>query len=153
VWDAIWRERSGSDREPVESSPARGTRRVVIIEDERDIAMVLCEMLEIEGHGVEVAHDGERGIDLIRRTRPDVALVDIALPGIDGYEVARRLRASGEKLYLIALTGLGREQDRARAFEAGFDLHVLKPGDPDDIVGFVASSPRHPDETARPPDR
>jgi DNA-binding response OmpR family regulator len=123
----------------------------VIIEDDLDNAAMLRSLLEIEGHAVEVAPDGERGIDLVERQAPDLALVNIVLPRIDGYEVARRIRASGETLYLVAVTGLGREQDRLRALEAGFDFLVLKPGDPDDLARLVASSPRRPGMGEYPP--
>jgi DNA-binding response OmpR family regulator len=122
---------------------------VLIIEDDPLAAEVLQMLLEVDGHEVHVAHDGERGIELVDRHRPDIALVDLGLPGIDGYEVARRLRATGEKLYLVALTGFGGHEDRVRAFEAGFDVHFLKPGEPGDLARVVASSIRV--QTSREP--
>jgi CheY-like chemotaxis protein len=119
---------------------------VVIIEDDVDTAYVLAFVLEAEGHEVQVAHDGEQGIELIERHRADVALVDIGLPvGISGYEVARRLRARGENLYLVAVTGYGRPEDRVRAYEAGFDVHFLKPGEPGELARIVASAPGRPE--------
>jgi two-component system, sensor histidine kinase len=127
-----------ADRSPV-------SRRVLIVEDNDLMAAVLEMLLEFDGHEVDVASDGEQGIELARRQRPDVALVDIGLPGIDGYEVARRLRAAGETLYLVALTGFARDEERARALEAGFDVHFVKPGQPGEIARLVASSPRRRD--------
>src|SRR5262249_60810865 len=83
----------------------------------------------------ETAGGGLRGVQLPLATRPDAALVDIGLPGIDGYEVARRLRATeqGKDIVLVALTGYGRPEDRDRALESGFDAHLVKPVDPEEL--------------------
>jgi CheY-like chemotaxis protein len=146
IWDEARRDASGLDDARGEDRAADIARRVVIIEDDDALAAVLQFELEGYGHDTVIAHDGERGIELINRHRPDVALVDLGLGiGIDGCEVARRLRASGQKLYLVALTGYGDEQDRARALDAGFDLHFLKPGEPGELVRVVASSPPRPE--------
>jgi CheY-like chemotaxis protein len=147
LWDEMRREASGSPRgRAAERRRSRGARRVVIIEDSEDTAEVLRMQLAFDGHHVHVAHDGERGIELVEKHQADVALVDIGLrTGMDGYEVARRLRARGEKLFLVALTGYGRDEERARAFEAGFDAHFLKPCKPDEVVRAVALSPRRPE--------
>jgi CheY-like chemotaxis protein len=102
---------------------------VLIIEDQADQREALRLALSLRGHTVMAAADGASGVTLARAERPDVVLVDIGLPQMDGYEVARRIRASelGTSVRLIALTGYGQPQDRARAEEAGFDLHLVKP--------------------------
>ena len=104
-------------------------RRIVIVEDNADVLVTLRQALELEGHEVHEASDGPLGLAAILNLRPDVALVDIGLPGFDGYELARRVRASptGKSAHLVALTGYGQPEDRQRAIEAGFDTHVVKP--------------------------
>jgi CheY-like chemotaxis protein/anti-sigma regulatory factor (Ser/Thr protein kinase) len=108
---------------------ARNKRRVLIVEDSDEFRDVLQETLEDLGHEVWVAKDGLSGAAQILELRPDLALVDLGLPGIDGYEIARRVRAAdnGAELYLIALTGYGGAGDKARAERAGFDRHLTKP--------------------------
>ena len=100
-------------------------------------------LLEIYGHEVYEAADGPTGIDMVLRLRPDVALVDVGLPGLDGYEVARRLRASadGEALYLIAVTGYGMPADQERARQAGFDSHLVKPVHPGQMLALLRDLP------------
>jgi len=104
-------------------------RRVLIVEDADDSRDILREILEDFGHEVSVAKNGLEGAARILELRPDVALVDVGLPGIDGYEVARRVRAApnGADLYLVALTGYGGAEDKAKARSAGFDRHLTKP--------------------------
>ena len=116
-------------------------KRLLLVEDNRDIGETLRDLLQILGHRVELAADGLRGVQLALATRPDAALVDIGLPGIDGYEVARRVRAAeaGKDILLVALTGYGRPEDRDRALEAGFDAHLVKPVDPDELNDILAS--------------
>jgi signal transduction histidine kinase len=111
-----------------------GGRRVLIVEDNPDGRETLRMMLEMWGHRPEVAADGQQGVELALALRPEVALVDIGLPILDGYEVARRLRAAlGRSIFLIALTGYGQPHDFRRAFEAGFDAHLVKPAEPEDL--------------------
>jgi two-component system, sensor histidine kinase len=102
---------------------------VVIIEDNRDARESLVELIASLGHAVHPAVDGTSGLDLVMRVRPDVAIVDIGLPGLDGYSIAERVRAGiaqgGPRL--VALTGYGQDSDRRRAFKAGFDAHLVKP--------------------------
>ena len=119
---------------PVRAAPAPRragvAHEVLIVEDNADSRDTLKVVLEELGHKVEVACDGLEAVERARAAPPEVAVVDIGLPGIDGYEVARRLRAErGRSVYLIALTGYGQPEDRLRAFEAGFDLHFTKPVD------------------------
>jgi len=115
-----------SDAEP---RPARrAPRRVVVIDDNRDAADSMAALLQIQGHAVDVAYDGPGGLALAVAHRPEFAFIDIGLPGIDGYEVARQLRVrGGPRLVLVALTGYGRDEDRALSRDAGFDHHLVKP--------------------------
>jgi CheY-like chemotaxis protein len=129
-----------SDTEP--TLPSR--QRVLVVEDSDDIREALKELLEDMGHEVDLAATGLEGVQRALQGRPDVALVDVGLPGIDGYEVARRLRASaaGASLYLVALTGYGGAEARASAQRAGFDVHLVKPLHADDLPRVLAASAR-----------
>jgi CheY-like chemotaxis protein len=98
------------------------------VEDDDNVREALRRILELDGHRVEVARDGPGGVELALATVPEIALVDIGLPGIDGYEVGRRIRAAlGNRVLLVAVTAYGQEQDRRRTSEAGFDAHLVKP--------------------------
>jgi CheY-like chemotaxis protein len=117
---------------PAASSGVRG-RDILIVEDNADARETLQQLLEMGGHTVRAASDGLAGLQAALTRRPEVALVDIGLPVMDGYEVARRLRAGeagGERTLLVAVTGYGSPEDRDRALQAGFDEHVVKPIDP-----------------------
>lgn len=105
--------------------------RVLVVDDNEDAAVMLAEVLSVMGYVTSVAHDGRHALAEAERFKPDVALVDIGLPIMDGYELARRLRAcpSLDSVRLIAVTGYGLDSDRARAFDAGFDHHMVKPID------------------------
>jgi len=101
---------------------------ILVIDDNADIRSGLGELLRFSGHEVLESADGQQGIALALERRPHAVLIDIGLPGIDGYDVARRLRAAlGRSVRLVALTGYGSAQDRERSFEAGFDAHITKP--------------------------
>jgi signal transduction histidine kinase/CheY-like chemotaxis protein len=114
-------------------------RRILIIEDHVDGREALRQLLEIDGHQVEVAGDGRAGVEAALRFRPQLVLVDIGLPGMSGYEVAQQLRgAAGNGLRLVALTGYGQAADRARAREAGFDAHLVKPVDSERLTRVLA---------------
>ena len=104
-------------------------RRILIVDDNVEAALTLAELLALEGHETHVAHDGPSAVDTARRLSPDVAILDIGLPGFDGFEAARRLRAEPELsgLLLVALSGWVQPGDRARSREAGFDHHLAKP--------------------------
>jgi two-component system, chemotaxis family, CheB/CheR fusion protein len=106
-----------------------------VIEDHADSREALQILLTLDGHHVQVAADGRAGLGLILDAQPEVALIDVGLPELDGYEVARQVRRTpgSTTIRLIALTGYGQSYDRARAQEAGFDLHLTKPVDPGEL--------------------
>ena len=126
------------------SPPGGAGVKVLIADDNRDAADSLARILAAYGHDVRVAYDGQAAIDECRRFAPQVAVLDIGMPGADGYQVARALRsgdASSPKL--IALTGWGQEQDRGRALAAGFDHHLTKPADPQSVHELIVKSCRN----------
>ena len=113
------------------SFPARGLR-VLVVEDNVDAAESLAALLRLWGHDVRVVHDGLKAIDEARRQHPEVVLLDIGLPGLDGYQVAKRLREDAELdgALLVAMTGYGQPDDRRRSREAGIHHHFVKPVEP-----------------------
>lgn len=123
-----------------ESAPAPGTCRILVVDDHDDGREMLCLLLESEGHEVHQASDGPSALDAVTHLRPDVALIDLGLPGFSGLEVARRARAlpGGDRMHLVALTGFGQPEDRAKSHEAGFDVHLVKPVEIDDLRGVLA---------------
>jgi PAS domain S-box-containing protein len=124
----------------VDTSPAAASssslrpiaRRVVVIDDNEDAADTMALLVEELGGGTRVAHDGQNGLRAVAEFRPDVVLLDIGMPDMDGYEVCRRIRQEpyGQDMMIIAVTGWGQEQDEQRAIESGFDAHLTKPADP-----------------------
>jgi PAS domain S-box-containing protein len=114
-------------------------RRVLVIEDNEDSRLSLRELIRRLGHEVHEAADGVAGVESALALAPDLALIDIGLPGLDGYEVARRLRKHpvGRRLWLVALTGYGLPEDKERAMAAGFDLHLVKPVDPAQLAALL----------------
>lgn len=124
--------------ETTDDQPA--PRSVVLVEDNADARTALRQLLELDGHTVTVAADGESGIEVILATLPAVALVDVGLPLVDGYAVARAVRADPRAagVILVALTGYGQPADRARALAAGFDSHLVKPVDQEELARVLA---------------
>jgi CheY-like chemotaxis protein len=112
---------------------------VLIADDNYDGAESLAILLRVEGHEVSVVHDGAAALVALERLQPQVALLDIGMPGLTGYEVARRTRQSafGRSMLLVAITGWGQDSDKARALEAGFDHHFTKPIEPDWITALL----------------
>jgi CheY-like chemotaxis protein len=107
------------------------SRQVLIVEDNADHAQTLGLILELRGHRLQIATDGGTAIEMARRLRPEVVLLDLGLPGVDGFEVARRLkREHGDALRIIALSAYGTENDRRQSLEAGCEVHLMKPADP-----------------------
>ena len=124
-----------------EQEPAcQAVRRVLVVDDNVDAAHMMKAVLELDGHQVRVAHDGPSALAAAWELVPEVVLLDIGLPSMDGYEVARDLRADERirGVYLVAVTGWGQEEDRARARASGFDAHLTKPADPAEIRRLVA---------------
>ena len=130
-----------SPRAQFEVAPGTaGARRIVLVEDNADMRKGLREVLEHIGHRVKEAHDGISGLAIILAERPDVAIIDIGLDGMDGYEVARRVRAAlGTSVLLVAMTGHGHESHRLQALSAGFDTHLTKPVDIGLVVRILES--------------
>ena len=135
------------DQRPVEAPrAARDTASpqhlsILIVEDDSDVRTLMEKKLRELGHEVEGFRDGEDGAAAIASRLPELALIDLGLPGIDGYEVANRVRdAVGDQVYLVALSGFGQPEDKRRALEAGFDEHITKPADVralNDLLGRV----------------
>ncbi len=130
--------------EPSRAAPACSTgirpRRVLIADDNRDAAETLAVLLEMRSHTVTLAHDGREALEGFNAFMPDVVVLDIGMPGLNGYEVARQIRSQsvGQTVTLIALTGWGQESDKARARAAGFNYHFTKPLPPEELVAIVA---------------
>jgi CheY-like chemotaxis protein/two-component sensor histidine kinase len=113
--------------------------RILIVDDNKDLATSLARLLRILGHEVEVVYDGRKGIEIARSYRPRVVLLDIGLPNLDGYQVARTLRQEGfNDTMIIAVSGYGQEEDRKRSRDAGMDYHLTKPVDFKTIAALIA---------------
>jgi CheY-like chemotaxis protein len=125
--------------------------RVMVVDDNLDSARSLALLLKKLGAQVQVAHDGPSALDLLAQYHPTVVLLDIGMPGMDGYEVARRIRSqpNGDQFLLIALTGWGQEDDRQRSRQAGFDHHLLKPADLSALKAIVALPSSGPRQVSR----
>ncbi|MDH0867575.1 response regulator [Mitsuaria sp. GD03876] len=157
------RPAAGPDPEPQPEHEAwdgdepAGPCRVMVVDDNRDAADSMAVFLELAGFDTTVEIDGPGALEAAAAQAPRVVLLDIGLPGLDGYEVARRLRAlpGGDRSLLIALTGYGQQDDRRRAHEAGFDVHLVKPADPDAVVELIQewrhrrTAAAHPETTTR----
>ena len=123
--------------------PARTQRRILVADDNNDALESLATLLQLSGHEVYTAANGAMALEAAEQHRPEVALLDIGMPKLDGYEVARRIRAQpwGQRITLVALTGWGQESDRRRSQEAGFDSHLVKPLDLDKLTELLAALP------------
>jgi CheY-like chemotaxis protein len=132
-----------------------GGRRILVVDDNVDAVESLALLLELSGHEVHRAYEGSRALELARALHPEIALLDLGLPGLDGYAIARALRADPATAHmtLVALTGYGQPADRERSRAAGFDAHLVKPVDFDELQALVggltaAADPRGEDGTA-----
>jgi PAS domain S-box-containing protein len=137
-----------TDQAPVDIAPrdeSRPTtpRRILIVDDNMDSAKSLAMLLELNGHETYTAHDGAGGLASTERLKPDLVLLDIGLPGLNGYEVCRRVRETpwGKDLPVVALTGWGQEEDRSRSRDAGFTAHLVKPVDFSALMALLATLP------------
>jgi CheY-like chemotaxis protein len=115
-------------------------RRVLVVDDNVDAATSLAELLRHRGHDVRAVFDGAAALEEAERFMPDAVVLDIGLPGMDGYETARRLRKlpGGRRMMIVAVTGWGQDEDRRRSREAGFDHHLVKPAHPDAVEQLFA---------------
>jgi CheY-like chemotaxis protein len=123
-----------------EPAAANNRPRVLVVDDNRDAAESLGMLLEIDGCAVSLAFDGHQALHSLETFQPQIALLDIGMPGMDGYELARRIRQNvrGSSVLLVALTGWGQADDKKRAADAGFDQHLIKPVDPDLLDRVIA---------------
>jgi CheY-like chemotaxis protein len=130
--------------EPVAGSPLRSGMRIAVIDDNVDAAESLAMLLRFMGHEVEMANEGGAALALIERSQPDLVLLDIGLPGMDGYQVARHVRTQpwGKSAVLVAVTGWGREEDRVKALASGFDHHATKPLDAERLRQILSAASR-----------
>ena len=126
-------------------------KRILLADDNRDAAESLAIILRLEGHEVELAHDGLAALRAFEATKPDVALLDIGMPKSNGYEVARQIRAvpGGAEVLLIAITGWAQDSDKARSRAAGFDHHLTKPIEPESLIELLGSASRNARSTVR----
>jgi CheY-like chemotaxis protein/anti-sigma regulatory factor (Ser/Thr protein kinase) len=125
---------------PSAPAPQVRAKRILIVEDHEDGREALAMLLKLQGHDVCEAADGRTGLALAQERQPDVVLLDIGLPDLNGYEVGQALRAAlGRRVYLVALTGYGQPTDRERTRKAGFDAHLVKPVEADAIMETLAS--------------
>jgi signal transduction histidine kinase/CheY-like chemotaxis protein len=126
-------------REAVRSGNGLAGKRILLADDNRDAAESLAILLRLEGHEVDLAHDGQAALRSFETRRPDVALLDIGMPHANGYEVARRIRAApeGGSVLLIAITGWAQDSDKLESRAAGFDHHLTKPIEPDALIGLL----------------
>src|SRR5262249_19336851 len=120
--------------------PPTPQRRVMIVDDNVDSAVSLAMLLQLQRHEVNVVHDGREALEAVRRHQPEIVFIDIGLPGMDGHEVARRLRQEHgrENLLLVAMTGYGQEEYRRKSQDAGVDAHMVKPVDLNEVQSFLA---------------
>ena len=118
--------------------------KVLVVDDDRDSVEMLKILLDMNGGATHVAYDGVEAVKLAEELRPEVVLLDIGLPKIDGYEACRRIRehAWGRHMIVVALTGRGLDDDRAMSQRSGFDMHLVKPVEPELLLTVLAATPR-----------
>jgi CheY-like chemotaxis protein len=119
---------------------SRSGQRLLVVDDNKDAAGTLATLLRLKGHEVRIVHDGRAALEMVAAYQPALVFLDIGMPGMDGYEVARRIRRQPglEQVVLAALTGWGQKEDRRRTAEAGFDHHLVKPPELDAVEGLLA---------------
>ena len=124
---------------PTSEPAARDKLKVLVVDDNRDVASSLATFLQLIGHEVRVAHDGEKALQLAEEFHPQTMLLDLGMPGMDGYEACRRIRraAWSTNMRLIAITGWGQDEDRRKSADAGFDVHLVKPVNPEALTQLL----------------
>ena len=135
---------ANGNRLPV-TPPALPRRfKILVVDDNPDSALSMAMMLSIMGHDTRTAHDGESAVASAETFLPEVVLLDIGLPKLNGYEVAQRIRkqAWGESMFLIAVTGWGQDEDRQRSSEVGLNVHMVKPVEPSALERLLATLPQ-----------
>jgi two-component system CheB/CheR fusion protein len=131
------RSRSAGELGTRRSGAAAG-RSVLVVDDNRDAATSLAKLLHRDGYDTQVAHDGHEALRLAEARRPEIVLLDLGMPELDGFDVCRTLRARGHKeAFIVAITGYAQEEDRKRSREAGFDAHLVKPVHPDRLATLL----------------
>jgi CheY-like chemotaxis protein len=136
--------KSASAQASVPTTPAAVRRRILIVDDNRDSAQTMAALLKAWGHEVRTAYDGPSGVASAGEFKPEAIFLDLGLPGMNGYDVAQRLRetADGMPPLLVAFTGYGQDEDRRRVLEAGFHHHLVKPVDPGLLGKIIDTLPR-----------
>lgn len=130
--------------QPTPSAETKPRLRIIVADDDRDAVMTLATILQHEGHQVREVYRGSEVLRMVREFDPDVALIDIGMPGMTGYDVARELRQIfGKRPVLVAVTGWKKASDRIAAQIAGFDHHLAKPLEPEALLGLLAQVPSH----------
>jgi DNA-binding response OmpR family regulator len=121
--------------------PVSAPRRILIVDDNPEIVMSLSSLLGMSGNTMFAARDGEEAISMAEQVRPEIILLDLGLPKLDGYEVCRRIRqnAWGKEMVIVALTGWGHDEARMKTRQSGFDMHLVKPLDPETLFLVLAS--------------
>jgi len=124
--------------EPI--APTKSRFRILVVDDNPDAALSLAMMLSMMGHDTRTAHDGEAAVTTAEAFRPQVVLLDIGLPKLNGYEVAQRIRQQewGTSMFLVAVTGWGQDEDRRRSEDVGMNLHMVKPVEPSALDRMLA---------------
>jgi signal transduction histidine kinase/response regulator RpfG family c-di-GMP phosphodiesterase len=145
--------KEAASQPPPAASAARQRTRVLVVDDNEDAANSLAMVLGLKGHEVLLAYDGPSALEAARAHRPQAVVLDIALPGMDGHEVARRLRGLEETrdVLLVAMTGYGQAEDLRRSREAGFDIHLIKPVDPSEVQDVLARGMKSARAQVTPP--
>ena len=136
--DAMTEKNSNADMAATHARPLR----VLCVDDNRDAATTLAMLIQLAGNETETAHDGLEAVKMAAAFRPDIALLDLGLPKMNGYEAAREIRQQrwGQDIVLVALTGQAREEDKRQSRAAGFNYHIVKPLDPAALEDLIAES-------------
>lgn len=123
-------------------SSLRMQRRILVVDDNRDTAASLAILLRVMGNVTHIVHDGRQALAAFDDFRPDIVMLDIGLPKLDGYETCRRIRnrEHGREVIMVAVTGWAREEDRLKSEEAGFDRHLVKPVDQETLAELLAEA-------------